>query len=166
MTTCNPTHPPLRRQTAPSTAPMPDARPWRRGQAPKPRSGAPKAQGLKATIAVAASSPAPSVTQANLANLNSAAAEVPMNAAVTSQIYTSLTDTTEYCELEGRLDFRRAVLRRAYLSGAHLEGAVLDELHLQGAFLQRAHLERARLTGAHLEGATRWSAGGGTTPAA
>ncbi|MGA9012554.1 MAG: hypothetical protein WB509_08670 [Acetobacteraceae bacterium] len=49
---------------------------------------------MKATIAVAASSPAPSVTQANLANLNSAAAEVPMNAAVTSQIYTSLTDTT------------------------------------------------------------------------
>ena len=96
MTTCNPTHPPLRRQTAPSTAPMPDARPWRRGQAPQPRSGAPKAQGLKATIAVAASSPAPSVTQANLANLNSAAAEVPMNAAVTSQIYTSLTDTTKF----------------------------------------------------------------------
>ena len=94
MTTCNPTHPPLRKQTAPPTAPMPDARPWRRGQAPQPRSGAPKAQGLKATIAVAASSPAPSVTQANLANLNSAAAEVPMNAAVTSQIYTSLTDTT------------------------------------------------------------------------
>ena len=33
------------RQTAPSTAPMPNARPWRRGQAPQPRSGAPKAQG-------------------------------------------------------------------------------------------------------------------------
>jgi hypothetical protein len=45
------------RQTAASTAPMPNARPWRRGQAPQPRSGAPKAQGLTAAIAVAAPSP-------------------------------------------------------------------------------------------------------------
>jgi len=42
---------------------MPDARPWRRGQAPQPRA---EGAGLKATSAVAASSPAPSVTQANL----------------------------------------------------------------------------------------------------
>ena len=33
------------RQTAASTASMPHARPWRRGQAPKPHRGAPKAQG-------------------------------------------------------------------------------------------------------------------------
>jgi hypothetical protein len=33
------------RQTAASTASMPNARPRRRGQAPKPHRGAPKAQG-------------------------------------------------------------------------------------------------------------------------
>jgi hypothetical protein len=41
------------RQTAASTASMPNARPRRRGQAPKPHRGAPKAQGLTAAIAVA-----------------------------------------------------------------------------------------------------------------
>ncbi len=35
---------------------MPTARPWRRGQAPQPRSGAPKAPGLTAAITVAAPS--------------------------------------------------------------------------------------------------------------
>ena len=48
------------RQTAASTASMPNARLWRRGQAPKPQSGAPKAQGLTAAIAVAAPSNVPS----------------------------------------------------------------------------------------------------------
>src|SRR5712671_6032403 len=64
------------RHTWASTASIPDARPWRRGQAPKPHSGAPKAQGLTAAIAVAAPSP------------------VPMNVFATSRIYTSLTGTT------------------------------------------------------------------------
>ena len=48
------------RQTAASTASMPNARLWRRGQAPKPQSGAPKAQGLTAAIAVAEPSNVPS----------------------------------------------------------------------------------------------------------
>ena len=88
------------RQTAPSTAPMPGARPWRRGQAPQPRSGAPKAQGLTAAIAVAAPSLAPSIAQDDPANLNSSGAEAPMSATVTSQIYTSLTDTTPHLGLD------------------------------------------------------------------
>ena len=48
-------------QTAASTASMPNARPWRRRQAPKPRSGAPKAQGLMATSTVVARSVVPAV---------------------------------------------------------------------------------------------------------
>src|ERR1700761_3507422 len=50
------------RQTAASTALMPYARPWRYGQAPQPRSGAPKAHGLTASHTVAAPSPVPSST--------------------------------------------------------------------------------------------------------
>ena len=82
------------RQTAPSTAPMPNARPERRGQAPKPRRGAPKAQGLTAAIAVAAPSPGPSIAPDGPVNLNSTGADTPMNAFPTSRIYTSLTDVT------------------------------------------------------------------------
>ena len=40
-------------------------RPRRRGQAPKPHRGAPKAQGLTAAIAVAAPSPVQSIAQFN-----------------------------------------------------------------------------------------------------
>jgi len=40
----------LKRSTAPSTAWMPNARPQCRCQAPQPRSGAPKAQGLIAAL--------------------------------------------------------------------------------------------------------------------
>ena len=58
------------RQTAPSTAPVPKARPWRRGQAPKPHSGAPKAQGLTAAIAVAAPSLGPSIAPDDPVSLN------------------------------------------------------------------------------------------------
>ena len=76
------------RQTAPSTAPMPNARPERRGQAPKPRRGAPKAQGLTAAIAVAAPSPGPSIAPDGPVNLNSTGADTPMNAFPTSRIYT------------------------------------------------------------------------------
>ena len=82
------------RQTAPSTAPVPKARPWRRGQAPKPHSGAPKAQGLTAAIAVAAPSLGPSIEPDNPVSLNATGANAPMNAFATSQIYTSLTDAT------------------------------------------------------------------------
>ena len=80
------------RQNVPSTAPMPNARPWRRGQAPQPRSGAPKAQGWTAASAVAAPSFMPSVAQHH--PVNSTGANVPINAAATSRIYTILTDTT------------------------------------------------------------------------
>ena len=83
------------RQTAPSTAPVPKARPWRRGQAPKPHSGAPKAQGLTAAIAVAAPSLGPSIEPDNPVSLNATGANAPMNAFATSRIYTSLTDATK-----------------------------------------------------------------------
>src|ERR1700704_6649218 len=83
------------RHTWASTASIPDARPWRRGQAPKPHSGAPKAQGLTAAIAVAAPSPVPFFVPDDPVNLNSTGADVPMNVFATSRIYTSLTGTTE-----------------------------------------------------------------------
>jgi hypothetical protein len=73
---------------------MPDARPWRRGQAPKPHRGAPKAQGLTAAITVAAPSPVPSIAPVMRSTPNSTGADVPMNAFATSRIYTSLTGTT------------------------------------------------------------------------
>ena len=73
---------------------MPKARPWRRGQAPKPHSGAPKAQGLTAAIAVAAPSLGPSIEPDNPVSLNATGANAPMNAFATSRIYTSLTDAT------------------------------------------------------------------------
>jgi hypothetical protein len=82
------------RQTAASTAPMPDARPWRRGQAPKPHGGAPKAQGLTAAITVAAPSPVPSIAPVMRSTPNSTGADVPMNAFAISRTYTSLTGTT------------------------------------------------------------------------
>jgi len=73
---------------------MPNARPERRGQAPKPRRGAPKAQGLTAAIAVAAPSPRPSsIAPDGPVSLNSTGADTPMNAFPTSRIYTSLTGT-------------------------------------------------------------------------
>ena len=83
------------RQTAASTASMPNARPWRRGQAPKPHRGAPKAQGLTAAIAVAGPSPVPSIAPDDPVSLNSTGADVPMCAFATSRIYTSLTGTTQ-----------------------------------------------------------------------
>jgi hypothetical protein len=84
------------RQTAASTASMPNARPRRRGQAPKPHRGAPKAQGLTAAIAVAGPSPVPSIAPDDPVSLNSTGADVPM-AFATLRIYTSLTDTTSQC---------------------------------------------------------------------
>jgi hypothetical protein len=80
------------RQTAASTAPMPNARPRRRGQAPQPRSGAPKAQGLTAAIAVAAPSKVPSV--ANGAP-HSTEATALIGTSTTLPNYTSFTDVTE-----------------------------------------------------------------------
>jgi hypothetical protein len=76
------------RQAAASTAPMPNARPWRRSQAPQPRSGAPKAQGLTAVIAVAAQSSVPSFA------LISTGATGPIGTFALPRIYTALTDTT------------------------------------------------------------------------
>jgi hypothetical protein len=79
------------RQTAASSAPMPHARPWRRGQVPQPRSGAPEAQGLMAAITVAAPSQMPSVAKHPF---SSTGADTPFAASTTSRIYTSLTDVT------------------------------------------------------------------------
>jgi hypothetical protein len=82
------------RQTALLTAPMPGARPWRRGQVPEPRSGAPKAQGLTAAIAVAEPSSVPSIAPDDPISLTSTGTDMPMQASTTPQIYTSLTDVT------------------------------------------------------------------------
>ena len=79
---------------------------------------------------VAASSPAPSVTQANLANLNSAAAEVPMNAAVTSQIYTSLTDTTEASHPLRVAERSRAVVNRRHARREQHPGSAMPAQRL------------------------------------
>jgi hypothetical protein len=84
------------RQTAASTASMPNTRPRRRGQAPNPYRGAPRAQGLTAAIAVAGPSPVPSIAPDDPVSLNSTGADVPM-AFATLRIYTSLTDTTSQC---------------------------------------------------------------------
>jgi hypothetical protein len=70
---------------------MPNARPWRRGQAPQPRSGAPKAQGLTAAIAVAAPSNVPSFA------LKSTGITGPIGTFATPAIYTTLTDVTVLC---------------------------------------------------------------------
>src|ERR1700748_2787586 len=80
------------RQSGPSTAPMPNARPWRRGQAPGPRSGAPKAQGWTATPAVAAQSFAPSVAAEHA--VNSTGDIVPKQTSATPRFHTISTDTT------------------------------------------------------------------------
>jgi hypothetical protein len=79
-------------QAAASMAPVPIARPRRRGQAPQPRSGALKAQGLTVAVAVAAPSKGPSVAQYNG---NFLEAIDPIGISASSPIYTSLTDVTE-----------------------------------------------------------------------
>src|SRR5689334_12685112 len=79
------------RQTVASSAPMPNARPRRRGQAPQPRSGAPQAQGFTAAIAVAAPSKVPPVAQHPP---NSIGATAPIGTSTTLPNYTSLTDVT------------------------------------------------------------------------
>jgi hypothetical protein len=76
------------RQTAASTAPMPNARPWRRGQSPQPRSGAPKAQGLTAAIAVVAPSNVPFFP------IKSTSVDPTIGTSATPGIYTTLTDVT------------------------------------------------------------------------
>src|SRR5271166_2036098 len=87
-----------KRRTTASTAPMPDARPRRRGQAPQPRSGAPKAQGLTAATVVAAPSRAPSIAlhdaPTRATAVNPTGTDTPMETSSTPPIYTSLTDAT------------------------------------------------------------------------
>ena len=80
------------RQSGPSTAPMPNARPWRRGQAPEPRSGVPKAQGWTATPAVAAQLSGPSVAAEHA--VDSTGDIVPKRASATPRFHTTLTGTT------------------------------------------------------------------------
>jgi len=86
LTTCG-------RRTAASTAPMPNARPWRRGQSPRPRSGASKAQGLTAAIAVVAPSDVPFFA------LKSTSVDGPIGTSTTAGIYTTLTDVTRFARL-------------------------------------------------------------------
>jgi hypothetical protein len=121
------------RQTCASTASMPNARPWRRGQAPKPHGGAPKAQGLTVAIAVAAPSPVPSFVPP--VNLNSTGADVPINAFATARIYTSLTDVTP--------------VRRLVLAGAFqiLAAEVVPPITVDD--IRRMNIGRERPRGAH-----------------
>src|ERR1700755_3609983 len=87
------------RQIRPSMEPMPNARPWRRSPAPKPRSGAPKAQGWTATSAVAAQLFRPSAAAQHA--LDSTGDIVSKRASDTPGFHTTLTGTTRahqsYC---------------------------------------------------------------------
>src|SRR5512143_2131183 len=76
------------RQTVASMALMPNARPWRRGQSPQPRSGAPQAQGLTAAITVAAPSNVPFFA------FKSTSVDRSIGISDTTAIYTTLTDVT------------------------------------------------------------------------
>ncbi len=67
---------------------MPHARAWRRGQSPQPCSGAPKAQGLTAAIAVAAPS------DVAFFALKATSVDGSIGTSDTSAIYTTLTDVT------------------------------------------------------------------------
>jgi hypothetical protein len=90
-----------KRQTAASMALMPYARAWRCGQAPQPRSGAPKAQGLTAVPTVAAPSPVPSCTF-----IFSTGISTPIDTPNTPRNYTTLTDAiSRACEVPGSHDF-------------------------------------------------------------
>jgi hypothetical protein len=80
------------RQTSASTAPMPNARPWHRGQVPQPRSGAPKAQDLTAAIAVAAQSSVPSIATFME---NAEADQLGPTLVTHPPIYTTLTEATD-----------------------------------------------------------------------
>ena len=97
-----------------------DRRP-RAGHPPQPRSGAPKAQDLTAAIAVAAPSFGPSIAPDDPVKLNSARADVSMNAFATSQIYTSLTDaTSKMCRRSRCSSLRDAAQPRVHGVGRHL----------------------------------------------
>ena len=73
---------------------MPNARSRRRGQAPQPRSGAPKAQGLTAATCSAAQSGVPSLAIRHTKSPSSTKAAAPKAASTRPKIYTSLTDVT------------------------------------------------------------------------
>src|ERR1700745_955414 len=94
----------LKRSTAASKAWMPNARPECGCQAPQPRSGAPKAQGLIAALRpqhnppCRRSLPAPAPTVANL----STDAAVLVAPQLQSRISTSLTDVTCRRSLQAR----------------------------------------------------------------
>jgi hypothetical protein len=87
--------PPMRpRQTAASTASMPNARSRRRGQVPQPPCGAPQAQELTPAPRTAAPSNAPLRATHDTMQRNSPRLAGSGPPAVTSRIYTSLTDVT------------------------------------------------------------------------
>ena len=124
------------RQTAASTAPMHNARPWRRGHAPQPRSGAPKAQGLTATIAVAAPSNVPSFA------LKSTGVEGPIGTSDTLEIYTSLTDVTSARDCLAHARAMRDCLR-----------SLADDILMRGRDYASPpeHQPQVRFTGHHSE---------------
>ena len=82
------------RQTAASTASMPNARSRRRGQSPQPRSGAPKAQGLTPAPRTAARSTAPSRATHDPSERNTPRLAGSGPPAATPRISTTLTDVT------------------------------------------------------------------------
>ena len=88
---------PSGRQTAASMALTPYARWWRCGQAPKPRSGAPKAQGLTASPTAAAQSDVPSSTITF-----STHPRPPIDTPITPRNYTSLTDAIKLVSISAR----------------------------------------------------------------
>src|SRR4051795_1207645 len=85
---------PSTRQTAASTASMPNARSRRRGQSPQPRSGAPQAQGLTPAPRTAAPSTAPSRATRDPSERNTPRLAGSWPPAATTGISTILTDVT------------------------------------------------------------------------
>ena len=84
-----------KRRTRTSTALMPNARPRRRGEAPQPRSGAPRAQGLTAATRSAAQSGVPSFAACLRQIAKFHRGTEPGAISTTPRIYTSLTGTTD-----------------------------------------------------------------------
>jgi hypothetical protein len=127
------------RQSGPSTAPMPNARPWRRGQAPRPRSGAPKAQGWTAAPAVAAQLFGSSVAAEHV--VSSTSDIVPKAPSTTPGFHTTLTGTTR------RVSFSTLLVARPNTIVNRPEGEASGVVLLpeQMAKMCASHLQRAYL---------------------
>jgi hypothetical protein len=132
------------RQSGPSAAPMPNARPWRRGQAPQPRSGAPKAQGWTAAPAVVAQSFRPSAAAEHA--VDSTGNIVPKAPSATPRFHTTLTGTTGRragsCHLTPLSDGRGPARQRAQRIPRSGRPAVIVGQRRLGAALAHSALER------------------------